>query len=51
MHGWMGNLFFRGATPAEIESMSFEQMRYWNGWHEIMEKAESDARRRAQGKQ
>jgi hypothetical protein len=40
MDQWMGNLFFRGAHPLEIESMYFHQLSYWNGWHEAMERAE-----------
>ncbi len=36
----MGNLFYRGARPLEIESMSFSRLAYWNGWHEAMTRAE-----------
>jgi hypothetical protein len=36
----MGNLFSRGASPAEIESMNYRQLKYWNEWHEIMYEAE-----------
>jgi hypothetical protein len=43
MHQWMGNLFFRGATPSELEAMSFERMRYWNRWHELMVKVKPGA--------
>jgi len=32
----MGNLFYRGATPTEIESMTFTRLRYWNSWHQLM---------------
>ena len=39
----MGPLFFRGASPLEIESMSFGQIRYWHGWHEAMKRAEAKA--------
>jgi hypothetical protein len=39
----MGNLFYRGATPSEITAMSYEELRYWNGWHDLMAKAEKNA--------
>ena len=49
MHQPMGNLFFRGATPREIESMGFRSIMYWNKWAELMSKAEADATKKAQG--
>lgn len=36
----MGNLFFRGASISEIESMPYHRMKYWAGWCEQMRKAE-----------
>ena len=36
----MGNLFYRGVTPAEIKEMSYSELAYWNGWHELIAKAE-----------
>lgn len=36
----MGALFYRGATPTEIEAMSWQRMRYWYSWHRVMVKAE-----------
>ena len=49
----MGNLFFRGVSPTEIEAMSFGRARYWNTWHEIMIDAEREemAKKGASGKQ
>jgi citrate synthase len=44
----MGNLFYRGVAPAEIREMSFEELAYWNRWHELMAKAEKKA---AEGKE
>ncbi len=38
----MGNLFYRGVAPGEIESMTYNRIRYWNKWHELMSKAEED---------
>jgi len=40
MDQMMGNLFFRGVNPEEIENMTYRRMKYWNRWHEIMAKAE-----------
>ena len=39
----MGNLFFRGVSPGEIENMTYSRIKYWNRWHELMSKAEADA--------
>ncbi len=35
-----GNLFYRGVAPGEILAMSYEELRYWDGWHQVMAKAE-----------
>jgi len=43
MDQMMGNLFFRGVTPDEIENMTYRRMKYWNRWHEIMTEAERKA--------
>ncbi len=43
MSQWMGNLFFRGASPTELEGMSWARLRYWNHWHEAMTQAEKKA--------
>ena len=37
----MGNLFYRGVSPAEIKAMKFKELRYWSDWHEVIEKAKS----------
>lgn len=50
MHQWMGNLFYRGASPTELESMSWKQLRYWNGWHVVMNNADKDAANQMRGK-
>lgn len=36
----MGNLFYRGATPTEIESMGWTSIMYWGKWAELMNKAD-----------
>ena len=36
----MGNLFYRGVPPSEIKAMTFSEMQYWNGWHEVIAKKE-----------
>jgi hypothetical protein len=35
MDQWMGNVFYRGASPSEIKAMAFHELRYWNEWHEV----------------
>jgi hypothetical protein len=40
MHHAMGALFYRGASPTEIESMSWERIRYWYRWHLVLAKTE-----------
>ncbi len=42
---WLGNLFFRGVAPGELEAMPYHKLRYWNDWHKVIEKAERDATR------
>jgi len=43
----MGNLFYRRVQPSEIKEMSYEELRYWDGWHALMAKAERDSVRKA----
>ena len=43
VHQWSGNLFFRGVAPSEIASMGYDELRYWNNWHEIIAKEQKDA--------
>lgn len=38
----MGNLFYRGQQISEIYKLSYSQLKYWNGWHEMMSKKEKD---------
>jgi len=33
-------LFFRKVSPTEIESMSYQSLKYWNNWHDLMIEAE-----------
>jgi hypothetical protein len=33
-----GNLFYRGVPTAEIKGMGFVELRYWNSWHEVIER-------------
>jgi len=40
---FMGNLFYRGQQITVIRSLKYSEMKYWNGWHEIMAKEESKA--------
>ena len=40
---WLGNLFFRGVNPQEIESMPFHRLKYWSSWCEKMTQAEKNA--------
>lgn len=45
----MGNLFYRGVQPSEIEAMTYTRMEYWNSWHEIMIKAEEKHAQKLKG--
>lgn len=47
---WAGNLFARGVSPLEIESMRYDQLKYWNGWNEKMREAEQKVIDSAKGK-
>jgi hypothetical protein len=40
VHRWLGNLFFRGASPSELSAMPYRELEYWNEWHEVMAKEE-----------
>lgn len=40
-HQWMGNVFFRGTSPIDIREMSFTELKYFSGWHDIMVKEEN----------
>lgn len=39
----MGNLFYRGQPISEIYALSYAELKYWNGWHELMTQAEKKA--------
>lgn len=39
----LGDLFYRGSSPTEIESMSYRQLKYWHDWCVLMNQAEKDA--------
>ncbi len=40
---WLGDLFFRGSTPSEIESMPYHRLKYWAGWCNKMTQAEKNS--------
>jgi len=39
----MGNLFYRKVQPSEIASMTYQDLKYWNDWHELMIEADKKA--------
>lgn len=47
---WLGDLFFRGSTPSEIEAMPWHRLKYWGGWCEKMTQAEIKAYESAKSK-
>lgn len=52
LHQWIGNVFSRGAGPAEINAMTYHEIKYWNDWHEAMhreEKRSSDQAKKGRG--
>ena len=40
IHTWIGGIFFRGGGPAEINAMTFHELKYWHEWHEAMSREE-----------
>jgi hypothetical protein len=32
----MGNLFYRGQATSDIKKMNLAELKYWNGWHEVL---------------
>ena len=40
---WLGDLFFRGSTPSEIESMPYHRLKYWASWCDKMTQAEKNS--------
>lgn len=50
VHRWLGNLFFRGASPTELTAMPYRELRYWNEWHEVMADEERKSVERAKVK-
>lgn len=50
VHQMIGNIFFRGASPTEINEMTFTELKYWGGWHRVMTEEEkrsvSDAKKK-----
>jgi hypothetical protein len=43
MWQWCGNLFYRGQSISDIYNLSYFELKMWNEWHEMMEKAEKKA--------
>lgn len=41
MSQWLGDLFFRGATPCEIEGMSFSSLSFWGSWADTMRRQDA----------
>lgn len=39
VHQWMGNLFYRRVSIDIIKEMDFQELKYWNEWHEILDRA------------
>lgn len=50
VHRYLGNLFFRGASPSELMSMPFRELKYWNEWHEVMTREEIRSTEKANAK-
>jgi len=41
MGQWMLNLFYRKQSISDIRSLRYAELKMWNGFHEIIEKAET----------
>ncbi len=47
----MGHLFVHKVAPSEIEAMDFEQIKYWSGWAEAIDKRKAEIIRKTRSKQ
>ena len=43
----MGNLFYRNVAPLDLLKMNYREIKYFNGWHEVMDEAERKAQEKA----
>lgn len=50
MSQWMGNLFYRRQSIQVIKDLRYAEMKYWNTWHEIMEKQQQEINDKIAGK-
>ena len=39
---WIGNMFYRGQPINVIDELSYSDLKYFAGWHEVMVKAEKN---------
>lgn len=46
----MGNMFYRGQPMSEIRAADYDDLRYFDGWHKLMERAEIREAENAKGK-
>ena len=46
----MGNLFYRKQPINIIKDLRYAELKYWNGWHELMEKQQQEVNDKIAGK-
>jgi len=39
----IGRLFYHGVSPSEIKAMKWQEMIYWDGWIEVLNKEKRNA--------
>jgi hypothetical protein len=43
----LGNLFMRGQIASDLNNMTYTEIKYWDGWHDIMMDSENpDAKKK-----
>ena len=48
---FVGNAFFEKVSTTEIKNMSYHELKYWSGWHDVFQdQYEREARRIKDGK-
>jgi len=47
MDQFMGNMFYRGQSMSEIRAADYDDLKYFNGWHKAIERAEVAAANKA----
>lgn len=41
VHQFLGDLFYRGETPTNLEAMPYSSLKYWAAWHQVLSDEEN----------